>query len=113
MSDKTQVVLTHVACIAVSAFVFWLVTTQLQSEPYLGNMLIGAVLWMYGKIGFAPAAAVMERLLERLTPEQVGRVLARASSRPPPMPTGANGGEPDPASPFPTSPSARPPASRR
>ncbi len=103
MSEKTQLALVHVGCILVSAFVFWLSATALKPYPELGHLLVGAVLWMYGKIGFAPATAVMERLLEKLTPEQVGRVLARASSRPPPMPAAE-----EPASPFPRTPSSRP-----
>jgi hypothetical protein len=106
MSEKTQLALTHIVGVAVTAAVFWLSVTVLKPYPDLSHALIGAVALAYGKLGFAPAAAVIEQILKRLTPEQVGRVLARASSRPPPMPDA----EAEPTSPFPTSPSARPPA---
>jgi hypothetical protein len=108
MTEKTQLVFAHAACLAAAALAFWLSSTVLKPYPEAGHLLVGAALWMYGKIGFAPAAAVVESILKRLTPEQVGRVLARASSRPPPMAAGDVGGVE--AGPFPLSPSARPPA---
>jgi hypothetical protein len=107
MSEKTQLALLHIAGVAVSALVFWLTTTVLKPYPEISQLLIGAVLWLYGKFGFQPTTAVVESILKRLTPDQVGRVIARASSRPPPMP---DAGAPEPASPFAKSPSARPPS---
>lgn len=105
MSDKVQLTIVHLACLAVAAGCFWLSATVLEPYPQLGHLLVGGALWVWGKAGFAPVQAVVERLLEKLTPEQVGRVLARASSRPPPP-----FNDEQPQSPFPESPSARPPS---
>lgn len=112
MSEKTQLALTHISGIAVTALVVWLSVTVLKPYPDIGHALIGSVALLYGKLGFAPIKAVIEEvILKRLTPNQVDRVIARASTRPPaagPDDDGSSDVAPTPASPFAKAPSARP-----
>jgi hypothetical protein len=84
MNEKMQMLFAHIACVTLIVACFWLSTTVLKDQPQLGQVVIGAGLFLWGKIGFRPSDPVVETILESLTPKQVRKVVT-ASHRPPPL----------------------------
>lgn len=83
MKENIQLLFAHIACAALILACFWLSTTVLKDQPQLGHIVVGLGLFLWGKIGFKPAAAVVDSILQTLTPAQVRKV---QSIHPPPPP---------------------------
>lgn len=81
MTEKMQMLFAHIACVAMIVTCFWLSATVLKDQPQLGHIVIGLGLFLWGKIGFKPSDAVVDTILESLTPKQVKKV---QSIHPPP-----------------------------
>jgi len=74
MNEKMQLLFAHIACVALIVACFWLSQTVLKDQPHLGQIVIGAGLFLWGKVGFRPSEAVVDLILEHLSPKQVRKV---------------------------------------
>jgi hypothetical protein len=55
---------------------------QVQAIPMAGDALVGVVAWAWGKAGFKPSQALLEKILKSMSPAEV----VRLTNSPPPMP---------------------------
>jgi hypothetical protein len=83
---KVQLTILHVGCIAVICACFGLAFTVLKDQPVLQELLVGAGFLLWGKLGFAPAKPVLERIVQNMPVDEVVRI---QSMKPPPPPTAA------------------------
>ncbi|HEY2736225.1 MAG TPA: hypothetical protein VGI70_19640 [Polyangiales bacterium] len=79
MNPKQAEILVHVACVAVIAMCVTLACTVLAPYPWAWRAMVGCAIFLYGKLGFAPADPVLARILQNLDPAKV----ASLSQRPP------------------------------
>ena len=79
MKPETETMLVHIACALAIALCLTLAATVLKPFPYAAGMLVSVSFFLYGKLGFRPADAVLARVLQKIGPAEV----ARLSSRPP------------------------------
>jgi len=80
MTEHSKVLALHITCVVVIATCFALSATVFKDTPAVAQILTGAALWLYGKLGFKPAKSVFERLVQTLDPSEVVQIM---SSRPP------------------------------
>jgi hypothetical protein len=82
-TNKPAVLGIHVAGVAVMVACFVLglyVSAKLHTE--IGAIIIGAGFFVYGKLGFKPAAPILDRILASLAEHEPERVARLASKRP-------------------------------
>lgn len=73
-----------VACVIISAI------PQVHSIPMAGEALMGVVGWAWGKLGFKPSKAWLEKFMQSLTPDEVVKLTTPPpASAPPPIPPAA------------------------
>lgn len=80
MDSKTLTLAVHGGCVLVIVLCFLVGETALAHEPVLARVVEGLGVWLYGKLGFKPAAPVLERIMQKLDPERVELIM---SQRPP------------------------------
>jgi hypothetical protein len=87
MNEKLSELLVHMACVVIIGGCFALAELTPLHTVLIGGMAVfsrslevaGFFLW--GKLGFKPAEAIMTKLLLQMEPEKVERIM---SQRPPP-----------------------------
>lgn len=55
---------------------------QVHAFPMAGEALVGVATWAWGKLGFKPSKALLEQILQSMSPDEVERI----TSKPPAMP---------------------------
>jgi hypothetical protein len=79
---KQSVSYIHIACIAVIVICYVLSATVLKGNTEAQTVLVGAAAWLYGKLGFVPAGAVVERIVQRMPQNEVVRIQSMAPTAP-------------------------------
>lgn len=86
MKQETQTLLIHIVGVAVVALAAW-IALQLKGTDDATNglrvALIGGACGLYGKLGFKPAPAVLDAIVEKMVHKEPQRI-ARLTSMPPP-----------------------------
>lgn len=86
----------HAACVLEIVGCFVLAGTVLREQPLLGALVVGAGAWLWGKLGFKPAQAILERIVYRQLGVELDDVkrLVGESLRPPAVAAAAAAAEP-------------------
>lgn len=71
----------HVVCVAVIAGCYALAFTVLKDNEEAATVLCGAATFLWGKLAFKPANALIEKIVQSMEPEEV---VALKSRTPPP-----------------------------
>jgi len=82
-----QLTLIHVGCVIgiVASFALAILVMDHAAFPaqaQIAQALVGAGFFLWGKLGFTPSRAVLEKILQGMPAEEV----ARLSQKPPPLP---------------------------
>ena len=75
---KQQVSYVHIACIATIVICYMLSATLLKGNAEAQTVLVGAAMWLYGKLAFIPAGAVVEKIVQRMPQDEVVRIQSMA-----------------------------------
>jgi hypothetical protein len=83
MTEQTQTLAVHVGCVlAICLCAALAELTPIHTVPVVARLLEGAAVFLYGKLAFAPAAVVVDKLVRNMDPERL-----RVLSSHPPAPT--------------------------
>jgi hypothetical protein len=87
MKQPTQLTLVHVGCVIAIAACFGIALIVMGHAPFpaqaqIAQTLVGAGFFLWGKLGFTPSRAVLEKILAAMPPEEVARI----TQKPPPLP---------------------------
>lgn len=80
---KQSVSYIHIACIAAIVICYVLSATLLKGNAEAQTVLVGAAAWLYGKLGFVPASAVVEKIVQRMPQDEVVRIQSMVPPAPP------------------------------
>lgn len=83
----------HAGCVVlIGVCVFIASLPQVRAYPMAGEALVGVATWAWGKLGFKPSKALLEQILQTMSPAEVERL----TNRPAPMPSAASIAPTDP-----------------
>lgn len=83
---KQSISYIHIACIAAIVICYALAFTLLKGNAEAQATLVGLATFLYGKLAFIPAGAVVEKIVQRMPQDEVVRIQSMA---PPPSPPDA------------------------
>lgn len=81
MADQTptpvtnnQITILHVVCVALIAALFGLSATVFKGNSEISAALVGAAMFLYGKLAFLPQTGILSYFLQRKTPQAVADI---------------------------------------
>jgi len=82
MDTKPATLLIHAGCVVTIAACITVSATLLQPYPIAALTVTGAGFWLWGTLGFKPAAPILDAIVQKLAPADVVRLI---SQRPAPI----------------------------
>lgn len=90
MTDQLKTLAVHAGCVLAICVCFALGELSplraalVAGVPVFSLALEAAGFWLWGKLGFKPAAIILDRILQRMEPARVEQIMSQRPPAPPP-----------------------------